>query len=86
MSGLGQLKRMITLLSGCPPSPLLLSDFDLKISRVLVAQACNPSYSGGRDQKDRGSKPAWANSSQDPILIKPFTKKKKIYSWWSGSR
>jgi hypothetical protein len=23
-----------------------------------VAHACNPSYSGGRDQEDRGSKPA----------------------------
>jgi hypothetical protein len=27
---------------------------------VLVAHACNPSYSGGRDQEDPGSKPAWA--------------------------
>jgi hypothetical protein len=26
----------------------------------------NSSYSGGRDQKDRGSKPARENSSQDP--------------------
>jgi hypothetical protein len=41
---------------------------------VLVAHACNPSYSGGRDQEDHGSKPAWANSSLDPILKKPFTK------------
>jgi hypothetical protein len=24
-----------------------------------VAHACNPSYSGGRDKKDCGSKPAW---------------------------
>jgi uncharacterized protein YodC (DUF2158 family) len=32
-------------------------------SQVLVAQACNPSYSGGRDQEDRGSEPDWANSS-----------------------
>jgi hypothetical protein len=32
-----------------------------------VAHACNPNYSGGRDQEDHGSKPAWANSSQDPI-------------------
>jgi hypothetical protein len=35
----------------------------------------NPSYSGGRDQEDFCSKPAQANSSQDPILKKPFTKK-----------
>jgi hypothetical protein len=25
---------------------------------VLVARGCNPSYSGGRDQKDHSSKPA----------------------------
>jgi hypothetical protein len=25
---------------------------------ALVAHACNPSYSGGRDQEDHGSKPA----------------------------
>jgi hypothetical protein len=31
--------------------------------RVLVAHAYNPSYSGGRDQEDGGSKPAQANSS-----------------------
>jgi hypothetical protein len=30
---------------------------------ALVAHACNPSYSGGRDQEDLGSKPAQANSS-----------------------
>jgi hypothetical protein len=34
---------------------------------MLVAHACNPSYSEGRDQKDCGSKPAWSNSLQDPI-------------------
>jgi hypothetical protein len=28
-----------------------------------VAHACNPSYSGDRDQEDRGSKPVRANSS-----------------------
>jgi hypothetical protein len=27
------------------------------------AQAYNPSYSGGRDQEDQGSRPARANSS-----------------------
>jgi hypothetical protein len=36
----------------------------------LVAHTCNPSYSGGRDQEDRSSKPAQANSSRDPILKK----------------
>jgi hypothetical protein len=29
-------------------------------SQALVAHACNPSYSGGKDQEDRSSKPAWA--------------------------
>jgi hypothetical protein len=37
---------------------------------------CNPSYSGGRDQEDQGSRPAWTNSSQDPILKKIHHKKR----------
>jgi hypothetical protein len=32
-----------------------------------VAQTCNPSYSGGRDQKDCGSSPVGAKSLRDPI-------------------
>jgi hypothetical protein len=28
-------------------------------SWALVAHTCNPIYSGGRDQEDRSSKPAW---------------------------
>jgi hypothetical protein len=32
-----------------------------------VAYAINPNDSGGRDQEDHGSKPAQANSLQDPI-------------------
>jgi hypothetical protein len=50
--------------------------------QVLVAHTCNPSYSGGRDQEDCGSKPPWANtkppwanSSWDPILKTPNTKR-----------
>jgi hypothetical protein len=35
----------------------------------------NLSYSGGRDQEDQGSKPAWANSLWDPISKKPITRK-----------
>jgi hypothetical protein len=31
-------------------------------SQVPVAHTCNSSFSGGRDQKDCGSKPAWTNS------------------------
>jgi hypothetical protein len=44
-------------------------------SQKPVTHACNPSYSRGRDQEDVGSKPAWTNNSQDPILKKPITKK-----------
>jgi hypothetical protein len=40
-----------------------------------VAHACNPSYSGGRDQEDRGLKPAWENNSRDLILKKNLYKK-----------
>jgi hypothetical protein len=39
-----------------------------------VAHVCNPSYSGGRDQENRGSKPAWTNRSRDPILKNPLQK------------
>jgi hypothetical protein len=42
---------------------------------VPVAPFYNLSYSEGRDQEDHGSKPAWANSSQDPVSKKPITKK-----------
>jgi hypothetical protein len=31
-------------------------------SQVPVAHACNPSYSGGRDQEDCSLRPGWANS------------------------
>jgi hypothetical protein len=47
-----------------------------------MAHVCNPSYSGGRDQEDCGSKPTRTNNLQDPILKKLFIKK----DWWSGSR
>jgi hypothetical protein len=40
-----------------------------------VAHACNTSYSGSRDQEDHGSKPAWANSPQDPISKKTSQKR-----------
>jgi hypothetical protein len=46
-----------------------------------VAQACNPSYSGGKDQEDHSLKPAQENSLRDPISKKPNIKK----DWWSGS-
>jgi hypothetical protein len=41
---------------------------------VLVAHVCNPSYSGGRDQEDQGSKPALVNRLLRPYLEKHFTK------------
>jgi hypothetical protein len=47
---------------------------EIRISRFALASACNPSYSGGRDQDDHSSKPAQANSSMRPYLKKPFTK------------
>jgi hypothetical protein len=37
--------------------------------------ACNPRYSGGRNQEDRGSKPTRANSLWDPISKIPTTKR-----------
>jgi hypothetical protein len=47
---------------------------------VLVAHTCNPSYSGGRDQEDHGSKPAQANNLGDPILKIPNTIK-ELKEW-----
>jgi hypothetical protein len=47
-----------------------------------VAHACNPSYSGGRDEENHSSKSAQANSSRDLISKKPITKK----GWQSGLR
>jgi hypothetical protein len=44
---------------------------------MLVAHACTPTYSGGRDQEDHSSKPAWANSSRGPISKKKKERKKK---------
>jgi hypothetical protein len=41
----------------------------------LVAQACNSSYSGSRDQEDHGLKPAQGNSSGDPISKNPLQKR-----------
>jgi hypothetical protein len=45
-------------------------------SRISVAHACNPSYSGGRNQEDQGLKSTPANSSQDPISKKPNHRKR----------
>jgi hypothetical protein len=51
-----------------------------KQNQVPVAHAYNPSYSGGKDQEDHGSKPVWANSLRDPISKETITKK----DWQSG--
>jgi hypothetical protein len=45
-----------------------------------MAHIYNPSYPGGRDQEDQGSKPARANSSKDPISKSP-TQKKRLVEW-----
>jgi hypothetical protein len=42
---------------------------------VPVAHIFNPSYSGGRDQEDRGLNPAQANSSLDHISKNPSQKR-----------
>jgi hypothetical protein len=47
-------------------------------SQVPVAHTCNPSYSGGRDQEDHGSKPAHANSLRDPISKKSLVEGFKV--------
>jgi hypothetical protein len=39
-------------------------------------KTCNPSYSGGSDQEDCGSKLAWANSFERPYLKKTLHKKR----------
>jgi hypothetical protein len=49
---------------------------------ALMVDACNLSYSGGRNQEDRGLKSAQVNSSLDPIMKIPITKK----DWWGDSR
>jgi hypothetical protein len=43
-----------------------------------IQHAYNPSYSGGRDQEDRGSKPVQTNSSPDPIYTENLKIKIKI--------
>jgi hypothetical protein len=40
-----------------------------------TAHACNPSYSGSREQEDRGSKPVPANCFRDPISKNPVQKR-----------
>jgi hypothetical protein len=48
----------------------------------VVADTCNPSYLGGRDKEDHGSKPAWVKSLQDPIS----TNEPVVQLWGSTGR
>jgi hypothetical protein len=52
----------------------------MSLNWELVAHACNPIYSGGRDQEDHSSKPTQTNSSTRPYLEKALSKN----GWWSG--
>jgi hypothetical protein len=47
----------------------------------VVALTCNPSYSGGSNQENHGSKAALANSLRDPVLKYPTQKN----GWWGDS-
>jgi hypothetical protein len=53
----------------------------IKLNQMPVAHTCNPSYSGGRDQEDRGLKPVWVNSSTRPYLKKTLHKKIGLVEW-----
>jgi hypothetical protein len=57
-------KKMCTHLH----SGILFSHKTEEISWALVVHTCNPTYLGGRDQENQGSRPEEANSSQDPHL------------------
>jgi hypothetical protein len=46
--------------------------FKINMNWAPVAHTCNPSFSGSRNQEDRGSKPARANSSRDPVSKNPL--------------
>jgi hypothetical protein len=68
---------------GLPNSSQLLFYLKKKSAGHPLTHTCNPTYSGGRDQEDRSSKPTWASSSQDPISKKKKITKKDL---WSDSR
>jgi hypothetical protein len=67
-------KEATELFSGIEPRAQLNHLTD-KMYQAPVVHTRNPSYSGHRDQEDRGSKPAQANSSVRPYLEKTFYKK-----------
>jgi hypothetical protein len=47
---------------------------------ALVAHVCNPSYSGGTDQENQGSKPALSKQFGRPYLEK-IQHKKGLVKW-----
>jgi hypothetical protein len=65
------IRKIKTIKRTSPPKPYQQSF----LGQAPVVLAYNLSYSGGRDQEDYSSKPAWVNSSQDPISKKPITKR-----------
>jgi hypothetical protein len=48
------------------------------MSQALVVHACNPNYSGGRDQEDHSSRPARENRS---LYLKNTQLKKELAEW-----
>jgi hypothetical protein len=48
----------------------------------MVAHACNSSYSGGVYQEDHNSRPAQANSSQDPISKTAEQNRLEVWLKW----
>jgi hypothetical protein len=60
---------------GSQPRQIVLETKKAEWSQAPVSHTWNPRYSGGRDQEDRGSKSAQANSFMRPVSTKPITKK-----------
>jgi hypothetical protein len=50
----------------------------VNLGLALVAHTCNPSYSGGRDQEDRSSKPAQENGSTRPYVENTHHKNRTV--------
>jgi hypothetical protein len=51
-----------------------------QVCRVPVAHTYNPSYSGGRDQEDRGSKPV-GQTIQETLSRKTLSQKIGLVEW-----
>jgi hypothetical protein len=60
------------------PQSTYLAPTKPTLCQVLVADSCSPSYSAGRDQEDHSSKPAQANSLQDPISEETHHKRELV--------